>query len=329
MGETSIYFSAPNTPVEEEYWQALIEDGEASRCPAPPAPPHEIWRCLGLINEDNLAPPEQTADTTDWETATRMMQEGSVLELTAVGYNRGGLLVEWNGQQGFVPISHLAEIPTYMDEQERERILQSRVGQVLRLKVIEVDPERSRLVLSERATRSDEEQRQMLLRQLVPGEMRHGRITNLCSFGAFVDLGGIEGLVHISEISWGRITHPSDVLRPGQQVKVCILNVDRERDRVGLSIKRAQPDPWQSLETRYSVGQIISATVTHVVDFGAFAQVEEGVEGLIHASELAEGSFLHPRNVVQEGQQVQAMIISLDPGRRRLALSLRRATPSA
>lgn len=329
MGETAIYFSAPNTPVEEEYWQALIEDGESSRCPAPPAPPHEVWQCLGLADEDAPSPSDRAPDHADWETAVRIMQEGNVLELTAVGYNRGGLLVEWNGQQGFVPISHLTDIPTYLDEQEREQILQSRVGQTLRLKVIEVDPDRCRLVLSERATRSDEEQRQALLRQLLPGETRRGRVTNLCSFGAFVDLGGIEGLVHISEISWSRITHPSEVLRPGQEVEVCILNVDRERDRVGLSIKRAQPDPWQALDMRYSVGQIVSAVVTHVVDFGAFAQVEKGVEGLIHASELAEGSFLHPRNVVEEGQQVQVMIINMDPGRRRLGLSLRRAAPTA
>jgi small subunit ribosomal protein S1 len=150
-------------------------------------------------------------------------------------------------------------------------------------------------------------------------------VANLCSFGAFVDLGGVEGLVHVSELSWGRIDHPGDVLEPDQSVEVYVLNVDRERGRVGLSVKRLRPDPWQSVEQRYHVGQTVESVVTNVVDFGAFARVEEGLEGLIHISELAEGNFLHPRNVVQEGDVVTVRVLNIDSEKRRMGLSLRRA----
>ena len=148
-------------------------------------------------------------------------------------------------------------------------------------------------------------------------------MTNLCSFGVFVDLGGLEGLVHVSELSWGRVTRPSDVLEKSQLVEVYVLNMDRKRGRVGLSIKRLQPDPWQSVEDHYQVGQTVEGTITHIVDFGAFARIEEGLEGLIHVSELAEGNFLHPRNVVKEGDAVVARVLNIDSRRRRMGLSLR------
>jgi small subunit ribosomal protein S1 len=154
-------------------------------------------------------------------------------------------------------------------------------------------------------------------------------VTNLCSFGAFVDLGGLEGLVHVSELSWGRVEHPSKVLQPGQSVEVYVLNVDRERRRVGLSVKRLQPDPWQSVEEHYQVGQVVEGYITHVVDFGAFARVEKGLEGLIHVSELTEGNCSHPRDVVQEGDVVAARILNIDSGRRRMGLSIRQVGKSA
>jgi small subunit ribosomal protein S1 len=168
-----------------------------------------------------------------------------------------------------------------------------------------------------------------LLDSLSPGDICQGHVTNLCSFGAFVDLGGAEGLVHVSELSWGRVEHPSDVLEPAQPVEVYVLNVDRERGRVGLSIKRLRPDPWQFVEERYQVGQVLEVVVTHVVDFGAFARVEDGLEGLIHVSELAEGDFLHARNVVQEGDVVTVRILNIDGERRRMGLSLRQVEGSS
>ncbi len=315
-----VEFSPPEAPLEEEYWSALVAGGEHGGEAAPPASPEEIWRSLGLETGNGPTPVEVDDG---WKEALRAMETEAILELPVVGYNRGGLLVEWNGHQGFVPASHLEGLSTYTDEQERERELRARLGRTLRLRVIEVDPERSRLVLSERATRADEAKRKALISQLRPGSIHKGKVTNLCSFGAFVDLGGIEGLVHVSEISWGRIGHPADRLRPGQEVEVFVLNVDQERGRIGLSIKRTRPDPWQSIDNRYAVGQIVEGTVTNVVDFGAFVQVEEGVEGLIHVSEMGDGEFLDPHAVVREGQQVRARVIEVNGGQHRLRLSLR------
>lgn len=319
----------PDTPLDESYWEALLESEETEEMPAPPVDSSEIWASLGMTEPEETevaAPPSAHPSDEGWAAAVDAMDNESVLELTVVDYNRGGLLVDWYNHQGFVPASHLANLSPFLDEQQREKELQSLVGQPLCLKVIEVDPDRRRLVLSERATRSDENRRQELLDSLKIGEVRSGRVTNICSFGAFVNTGGIEGLVHISEMSWGRVNHPSDVLSPGQEVEIYVLNIDRERGRVGLSIKRALPDPWKSLPERYEIDQMIEATITNVVDFGAFAQVEEGIEGLIHVSELAEGNFSHPRNVVSEGSTVWVRVISMDSEKRRLGLSLRQAT---
>ncbi len=312
---------------DEAYWQVLLTEGEHSLHPAPPPNPDVIWRDLGMAEKTSLLPPSPPppADNGGWDAAFQLMEKATRLELTVAGYNRGGLLVEWDGHQGFVPVSHLADVPPYLDEKQREQELRRRVGSILCLRVIEVDPERSRLVLSERATRKDEDYRQNLLQNLHPGDLCTGRVTNICSFGAFVDLGGLEGLVHISEISWGRVDHPADALHPDQQVAVRVLNIDRERGRIGLSIKQALPDPWLTVEERYHAGQLVDGLITNVVDFGAFAQIEEGLEGLVHVSELAGGNFLHPRNVVQEGQTVTLRIISVDAANRRLGLSMRQA----
>jgi small subunit ribosomal protein S1 len=251
------------------------------------------------------------------------MEQDQVLDLAVTGYNRGGVLVEWNGLSGFVPASHLACLSSFADEDERNDELRRLVGTRLKLKIIELDSEQRRLVLSERAVQLDDGQRQGVLESLCPGDVCRGRVTNLCSFGVFVDLGGVEGLVHVSELSWGRVAHPSDVLAVDQSVDVYVLNVDRERGRVGLSIKRLQPDPWQMVEEQYHVGQIVEGTITHVVDFGAFACVGGGLEGLIHVSELAEGNVGHPRNVLQEGDTVKVRVLNIDGGRRRMGLSLR------
>jgi ribosomal protein S1 len=182
-----------------------------------------------------------------------------------------------------------------------------------------------RFVLSERLAYNDRTRVELLLADLQPGQRRCGVVTTVCDFGAFIDLGGIEGLAHISEISWGRINHPSDVLRSGQNVEVHVMTVDREQRRVALSLKRLHPDPWVTVPQRYQQQQLVEGTVTTVVDFGAFVRLEEGVEGLIHISELAEGNFLHPRNVVHEHDTVRVRVLSVDIAHRRLGLSLRQA----
>ncbi len=321
MGHMGAWVPA-EAPPDEAYWEALLCEGENGRA-APPEAQVDLWSAKSLGVRGEAASTGSAVVGKPWQCARRAMELGKVLELVVVGCNRGGVLVEWNGLRGFVPASHLLELPSFVDDEERDSQLRSLIGSRLRLKIIELDREQGRFVLSERASHLDEGHRQELLKTLRPGDVCRGRVTNLCSFGAFVDLGGLEGLIHVSEISWGRVDHPGDVLEPDQIVEVYVLNVDRERGRVGLSIKHLQPDPWQSVEERYRVGQIVEGVITHVVGFGAFARVEEGLEGLIHVSELAEGNFIHPRNVVRENEIVKARIIHLDGERRRMGLSLR------
>jgi small subunit ribosomal protein S1 len=327
MGQTGEWVPG-DAPLDEGYWEALLRDGENGYA-APPADQSDSWGWGAESNQDNPGTPGASAAAAavpvvdQWQHAREAMEQGKVLQVQIVGHNRGGVLVGWNGLRGFVPASHLVNLSSFADEDQRYDELRGLVGSQLRVKVIELDPERERFVLSERASHLDEDQRQGVLSTLCPGDICRGNVTNLCSFGAFVDLGGLEGLVHVSELSWGRVDHPRDVLDAGQSVEVYVLNIDRKRGRVGLSIKRLQPDPWQAVEERYYVGQVIESVITHVVDFGAFARVEEGLEGLIHVSELAEGNFLHPRNVVSEGDTVTARILNIDSERRRMGLSLR------
>jgi small subunit ribosomal protein S1 len=215
-----------------------------------------------------------------------------------------------------------------VDAEERKAELASRIGEKLKLRVIEVDREKGRLILSERQLALGGRSADDVWERICEGDVCRGLVTNLCSFGTFVDLGGVEGLIHISEMSWGRVAHPRDVLRSGDEVEVYVLSVDRERQRIALSLKRLQPDPWSLVEERYKVDQLIEGTITNVVSFGAFARIEEGLEGLIHISELAEGDFLHPRNVVKEGDRVTVRILDIDSARHRLRLSLRQAWTS-
>ncbi len=321
MGETGI---------EEEYWQAVLSQGEL---PSEHLASNqsELWEGFDYDLKESVAgqgglDTQAATDLDDcWSQAQACLELGKIIELEVSGYNRGGLLVNWEGLQGFVPASHLLGLSPYLDEDGRFAALARRVGTHLKLKVIEIDRQTERFILSERVATDEEQHRVNLLTEIEPDEVRQGCVTNLCSFGAFVDLGGVEGLIHISELSWGRIDHPRDVLESGQLVDVYVLNVDPEAGRVGLSLKRLLPDPWETVEERYEPDQLVKGVITNVVSFGAFARVEEGLEGLIHVSELAEGNFLHPRNVVKEGDEVVARVLSIDGRRRRMALSLRRA----
>ena len=326
-------------PLGEGYWQALLREEERATSAAPPAEGEEIWRGLsmelgigqaeGEFDEESApregAPPfdDEIQTERSWQLAQASFENNEILELEVTGYNRGGLLVQLNGLRAFVPASQLIDSPNHLEYEERETKLTNRVGDRLSLKIIDLEKDRNRLILSERATTSNEEREAQLLAELCEGDTRQGRVTNLCPFGAFVDLGGVEGLIHVSEMSWGRVKHPSDVLQSGDEVGVYVLNVDRQAKKIGLSLKRLQPDPWTTVEERYQAGQLVEGTITNVVSFGAFTRVEEGLEGLIHISELAEGNFLHPRNVVKEGDVVTARILTVDSAKHRLGLSLR------
>jgi len=320
------------TSLEEEYWQALLAHGEIAPQTVPPAPPQETFHLLGLesgiqIPAANSARKQGNGPDREaqWQVARQALERGERFDLKVSDFNRGGLLVEWNGLQGFVPASHLVEAPRYLGTQNRMAHLAERVGDVLTVALIEVSAEQERLVFSERAAQAGSDPAAPGWARLRPGDVCRGTITNLTTFGAFVDLGGVEGLVHISEISWDRVRHPADLLQPGQEVDVYVVGVNPQERRIALSLKRLRPDPWAEVESRYRVGEIIEGTVTNVVSFGAFVRVAEGLEGLIHISELAEGNFLHPRSVVREGDRVRVRVLNINKENHRLGLSLRQA----
>ncbi len=268
------------------------------------------------------SPPQNADGPSCWEQFLAYQEREETIELPVIGFNRGGLLVKWSDVVGFVPASQLCDVIVSGDEAARQEAFSDQVGCTLTLKVIEVDASRRRLILSERASRRVEEPDLTVLDGLLPGDVCRGTVTNLCSFGVFVDLGGIEGLIHISELSWGRVTHPADVLQSGEEVEVYILNIERERGRVGLSLKRLYPDPWETADSKYGIGEIFEGTITNIVNFGAFVRLEEGLEGLIHNSEW--GQAASPQSV-REGDSVQVRVISLDSERHRMGLSLERA----
>lgn len=260
-----------------------------------------------------------------WESALRIFKEGQTVRGIVTGWNRGGLLVRWNELQGFVPASQLKEVPVFESDEGREEQLAHWVGEELPLKVIELDRGRNRLVFSERATLWGPKDGERLLNEIQPGDVRYGYVSNLCDFGAFIDLGGIDGLVHISELSWGRIDHPRELLSIGQRVKVSVLSVDRTNHRIALSLKRLQTDPWTLVDSKYHVGQIVEATITNIVDFGAFARIEDGLEGLIHISEISQTKVSHPGDVLRTGDKVHVRILQIDGANHRLGLSIRQA----
>ncbi len=264
----------------------------------------------------------------DWLDAQQLSETGEVWEGQVKGYNRGGLIVPFGKIRGFVPASHVTGISRRMDHATLQARLADKVGQSLPLKVIEVNRQNRRLILSERVARRQwrAKQRERLLAELREGDIVHGVVSNICDFGAFVDIGGTDGLVHISEISWRRTNHPSEVLNAGDKVDAYVLRVDRERKRIGLSLRLLEPDPWESAEENYHVGQLVTGTVTKLTDFGAFAALEDGIEGLIHISELADIPPKHPSEVVARGAEVPLLVVKVDSRRRRMGLSLKRVS---
>lgn len=264
----------------------------------------------------------------DWVEAQRLYDTDDILEEAVVGFNRGGLIVNVGQVRGFLPASQVVSVRVSRDgtDEEREEALNSVVGTKLRLKVIEIDRRRNRLILSERAAVRmwRKEQKDKLLDALEPGEVRKGIVSSLCDFGAFVDLGGADGLVHLSELSWKRVNHPRQILKVGQEVEVYILGVDPDRRRIALSMKRLQQEPWAEVAEKYSVGQLVTATITKLTDFGAFARLDEYIEGLVHISELSDQHIEHPSEVLAEGEQIELRIIRIEPDRQRIGLSLKR-----
>ncbi|RPJ26727.1 MAG: S1 RNA-binding domain-containing protein [Planctomycetaceae bacterium] len=262
----------------------------------------------------------------DWRRAQKRYEQGESFETTVAGFNKGGLIVRLGRLRGFVPASQLASGHRGAEEQQPEERWARLVGAPIHVKIIELNRRRKRLILSERAAVRfrRESQRVELLETLRPGEVRPGVVSSLTDFGAFVDLGGADGLIHLSELSWNRAAKPRDVVKVGQEVEVYVLNVDQAKKRIALSLKRLAPEPWATVEDRYYVGQLVEGTITRLTNFGAFALVNDEIEGLIHISELSTGRINHPQDVVREAEKHVMRIIRIDAKRRRMGLSLKR-----
>ena len=270
----------------------------------------------------------------DWERAEELMESQDIFDGTVAACNRGGVIVKLGQVRGFVPASQLSSTSQSQSIEEEESGSDDRwsnlMGNPLKLKVIDIDRNRNRLILSERLAMREwrRQQKEQLLESLKEGDVYDGVISSIADFGAFVDLGGADGLIHLSELSWNRVSHPSEVVAVGEKVKVQILSVDLERRRIGLSLRRLQPQPWDLVDDLYEVGQIVTGRITKLVNFGAFARLDDsGVEGLIHISELSNQRVNHPKEVVAEGEEHQLRIIRIDTDKQRMGLSLKQALP--
>jgi len=261
----------------------------------------------------------------DWQKAQELLESQEVFEGEVSGYNRGGVIVFLGKARGFVPASQLVSDEGKKQEDSDDRF-KDLVGKKLMLKVIEMDRSRNRLILSERQAMRDfrRQQKEKLLNELQVGSVRKGRVSSLAPFGAFVDLGGADGLIHLTELSWRRVQDPTEVVKIGDEVEVKVISVDRERRRIGLSLRQLQPEPWTVIHENYAIGQIVDGVITRLTNFGAFARIDDTIEGLIHISELSDHRINHPKEVVKEGQRVRLRIIKIEPEKRRMGLSLKR-----
>lgn len=277
----------------------------------------------------------RAAEEHDWAEAERLLESQETLNGVVAGYNKGGLIVKLGHLRGFIPASQVSLSRRRRSEGETpDKRWGKMMGEPIVAKVIEVDRRRNRLILSERAAAREARKvlKEHLITELKPGEIRTGHVISLADFGAFVDIGGADGLVHLSEISWRRIAHPKDVLKVGQEVQVKVLGVDPERKRISLSMRELEPDPWQTIAEQFREGQLVEGQVTKLTKFGAFASLKGmeayEIEGLIHISEISDRRIEHPREVLQEGQVVSLRVIKLDQARRRIGLSLKRVDSS-
>lgn len=266
----------------------------------------------------------------DWLQAEALLASGEIFEGEVIGYNKGGVIVPYGRIRGFVPISHLSDVTPGMGERRRQQRLARLRGETIGVKIIEVDRHRHRLVMSQREAQKEweDKKRGELMEVLQPGEIRTGRVSGLRDFGAFVDLGGADGLVHISELSWHRIDHPREVVKLGDEIEVYVLGVDQESGRISLSRKKLLPNPWDTVAQRYTQNQLVEGKITRILDYGAFAEIEPGVEGLLHVSQLSRNPVENPHAVVAEGETHLLRVVSIDQKRQRIGLSLKAVTPT-
>jgi small subunit ribosomal protein S1 len=267
-----------------------------------------------------------------WDNVESMVADESVIDSKIVGFNKGGLIVLVGGLRGFVPSSQISAARRSQSAGDTpEQRWQKMINQPISVRIIEVDRERRRLILSERAasTESRASIKERVINELEEGKTYTGRVTSLADFGAFVNINGADGLVHLSELSWERLQHPRELLTVGQDVKVKVINIDREKKRIGLSMRALQEDPWKARMAKFSAGQLVEGVITRLTKFGAFARLEGDIEGLIHISEISDHRIEHPKEVLKEGEVKTLRIIRIDPDQHRIGLSLRKVDSAA
>jgi small subunit ribosomal protein S1 len=315
MKEENIKIGSPEVEdVCEGWWASVMEDDNCyvkaeDRKKA-------LAETPGAISEESAI-----SQVVDWDLIQKLYVAEEVITCTVVDFNKGGLLVCNEDFQGFVPISHLDEVLSLDEEELRIEKLSNYIGCRMFLKVIECDQRRGRVVLSQRAAQSEPGQRQKLLDMLKEGTTIKGRVTNLTDFGVFVDLGGVEGLIHISELSWGRVLHPRNHAAINEKIEVLVLSINRDQCRVSLSVKQLKSNPWQEISNRYPVGTRVHGVITDVVKFGAFAKLDDGLEGLIHVSEMGTEN-VRPEDYFNPGQEVSVEVLVVDSDRQRMSLRL-------
>jgi len=298
---------------DEGWWASVMSDEEAfsssSNCENQP-----------IINSDAIS--KLSTGGYDWKFIEDIFLNDTVVEVLVENYNRGGLLVGAKEIQGFVPASHLINVPYDCDEEKRIEYYQAYLHQRIKVKVIECEQSKERVVFSERAALAGEGKRKELINSLREGVIIDGIVTNITSFGVFLDLGGMEGLIHVSELSWKRIKNPAELLSVGEIVQVQVLKINEGDGKIALSRKRLFPNPWLDFAESHATGDVINATITSIMNYGAFAQTQEGIEGLIHISSLNHLSGKKIQDTLKSGEQVQVKIHSIDVDKRRLSLIL-------
>ena len=264
----------------------------------------------------------------DWIKAEELLESEDIIEAEVIGYNKGGAIVPFGRLRGFVPISHLVELSPGMGDRRRQQRLARLRGEILPLKVIEVNRRRRRLVFSQREAQKewDAARREELINSIEEGQIREGRVSGLRDFGAFVNLGGADGLIHISELAWHRVDHPREVLAIGDEIQVYVMRIDRDSQRISLSLKKVLPNPWDTVSERYHENQLVEGYITRLVDYGAFAEIEPGIEGLLHVSQLSRSAVENVGEVVHEGERHLLRIVNIDKRRQRMGLSLKAVT---
>lgn len=311
-----------------------------NKTPSIPEEPEQTWWKSVLQDEPPVKDPTEVIDSetstddfigciesgrstkNDWAKVLQLFEDDEVIVLEVVDLNKGGVLVEGEGICGFVPVSHLVNLTKVTNKIEREKYLHNYLGCKISLKIIECEPKKDRIIFSERAAQAGTGQRKKLLHNLYAGDVVEGHVTNITSFGVFVDLGGLEGLIHLSELSWGRVQHPSSILKVGDNIDVMIIEIYKDQCRIALSLKRLHKNPWKDLSETLKPGDIVDAEVSSIVSYGAFAELEAGIEGLIHISAMNIPQEYHRIDeYLYEGQAIKVKVINLDTQEKRLGLS--------